>query len=68
MGTTEREGHANAVARFEAAREERDRRSTTHDDAASGSAEELRAFTELKVAEDQFAAREAWLKWTERDD
>jgi hypothetical protein len=63
----EREGHAKAVERFEAAREERDRRSGQRD-AASGSADELRSFTELKAAEDQFAAREAWLKWTERDD
>lgn len=65
--STEREGHGTAVERFEAAREERDRRSDQHG-AAQGSADELRAFTELKAAEDQFAAREAWLKWTEKDD
>ncbi len=65
--STEREGHAKAVERFEAARDARDRRSSEHH-AASGSADELQAFTELKAAEDQFAAREAWLKWTERDD
>jgi hypothetical protein len=28
---------------------------------------ELTAFTELQAAEEQLAAREAWLKWTERD-
>jgi hypothetical protein len=63
----EREGHVQAVERFEAARDERDRK-VDENDAASGSTGELQAFTELKAAEDQFAAREAWLKWTERDD
>jgi hypothetical protein len=63
----EREGHQQAVERFEAARDERDHRADKNE-SASGATDELRAFTELKVAEDQFAAREAWLKWTERDD
>jgi hypothetical protein len=63
----EREGHQQAVDQFVAARDERDRRAD-RSHAASGSADELRTFTELKAAEDQFAAREAWLKWTERDD
>ena len=65
--STEREGHTKAVERFEAARDERDRRVDRHD-AASGPAQELQTFTELQAAEDQFAAREAWLIWTERDD
>jgi hypothetical protein len=60
------ESHAGAVERFQAAREERDRRSHQYD-AATGSASELPAFAELKAAEEQFAAREAWLKWVERD-
>jgi hypothetical protein len=60
------ESDSGAVERFEAAREERDRRAGRHD-AASGSPEELPAFTELQAAEDQLAAREAWLKWVERD-
>jgi hypothetical protein len=64
---TEREGHTKAVERFEAARDERDHRADRHH-AASGRTEELRTFTELQAAEDQFAAREAWLIWTERDD
>jgi hypothetical protein len=64
--TNEREDHAGAVKRFEAAREERDRRSEQYE-AAGGSSKELPAFTELKAAEEQFAAREAWLKWVERD-
>lgn len=60
------ESHAGAVQRVEAAREERDRLSQQYD-AATGSTSELPAFTELKAAEDQFAAREAWLKWVERE-
>jgi hypothetical protein len=58
------ESHSRAVERFEAAREERDRRAGQYE-AASGSPEELPAFTELRAAEDQLAAREAWLKWGE---
>jgi hypothetical protein len=54
------------VERFEAAREERDRRAGEYG-AASGSPDELPAFVELKAAEEQLAAREAWLKWTESD-
>jgi hypothetical protein len=60
------ESYAGAVERFEAARAERDRRSDQYD-AATGSTSELPAFTELKAAEEQFAARGAWLKWVERD-
>jgi hypothetical protein len=60
------ESRAGAVERLQAAREERDRRAK-HYDAASGSSAELPAFTELQAAEDQFAAREAWVKWTEKD-
>ena len=58
--------HTGAVVRFKAAREERDRRASQFD-AASGSSQELPAFTELQAAEDQFAAREAWLEWVEGD-
>lgn len=54
------------VERFEAAREERDRRAGEYR-AASGSPDELHTFVELKAAEEQLAAREAWLKWTESD-
>jgi uncharacterized protein YqfB (UPF0267 family) len=60
------ESHFGAVERFQAAREERDRRAGQYD-AASGSSNELPAFTELQAAEDQLAAREAWVKWIERD-
>jgi hypothetical protein len=54
------------VERFEAAREERDRRAGEYD-AASGSPDELPTSVELKAAEEQLAAREAWLKWTDSD-
>jgi hypothetical protein len=54
------------LERVEAAREVRDRRAGEYG-AASGSPDELSAFVELKAAEDQLAAREAWLKWTETD-
>ena len=54
------------VERFEAAREERDRRAGEYS-AASGSPDELPAFVELKAAEEQVAAREAWLRWTESE-
>jgi hypothetical protein len=54
------------VKRFEAAREERDRRAEEYR-AASGSADELLTSVDLKAAKEQLAAREAWLKWTESD-
>jgi hypothetical protein len=54
------------VDRFRAAREERDRRAAQYD-AASGSPGELSAFTELQAAEQQLAARTAWLRWAEED-
>ena len=57
--------HADAVERMDRARDERDRRSEQRD-AASGSPGELAAAAELEAAEDQFAAREAWVKWVER--
>jgi hypothetical protein len=60
------DSHAGAVERFQAARVERDRRARRYD-AASGSVEELPAFTRLQAAEDTLAAREAWLKWVERE-
>jgi len=60
------ETRVHAVERLEAARETKDWRSTQHD-AATGSSNELSARAELQAADEQFAAREAWLKWTETD-
>jgi hypothetical protein len=59
--------YSDAVARFRAAREERDRRAGLYEAASGSPSSELTAFTELRAAEEQLAAREAWLKWTERD-
>jgi hypothetical protein len=56
----------HAVERLQTARERRDRSSEQYD-AARESPGELRAFTELQAAIDQFAAREAWLAWVDRD-
>ena len=56
--------HRAAAERFDAARDDRNRRSEEYE-AARGSSTELPAFTELQAAEEQFAAREAWLKWTQ---
>lgn len=53
-----------AAERCDVARNDRDRRADEYE-AARGSSAELPAFTELKAAEEQFAAREAWLKWTQ---
>jgi hypothetical protein len=58
---------SDAVERFPAAREERDRRAGLYEAASGSPSSELTAFTELQAAEEQLAAREAWLKWTERD-
>jgi hypothetical protein len=57
---------AQAIERLEGAREQRARRSEQYE-AAAGSSQELPAFTELRAADEQFAAREAWLKWIDRD-
>ena len=56
----------HAVERLETARERRDRSSEQYETARE-SPGELRAFTELQAAIDQFAAREAWLAWVDRD-
>ena len=55
-----------AVERLDNARRQRADCSDEYE-SARGSVQELTAFTELQAAEDQFAAREAWVKWIERD-
>jgi hypothetical protein len=60
------DNRAHAVERLQRAREHRAARSKQYE-AAAGSARELPALTELQAAEEQFAAREAWLKWIDRD-
>jgi hypothetical protein len=61
-----KDSRAHAVERLEGARERRARCSHQFE-SARGSSKELPAFTELEAAEEQFAAREAWLKWIDRD-
>jgi hypothetical protein len=56
----------DAIERLEGAREEQRQRAAEHD-AARGSAEELSAQANLQTAGEHFAAREAWVQWTERD-
>jgi hypothetical protein len=60
------DSRAHAVERLQNARDQRASRSEQHK-AATGSSRELSAFAELQAAEEQFAAREAWLKWIDRD-
>jgi hypothetical protein len=60
------ETHADAIERLNGARDEQRRCAEEHD-AARGSEGELFAQAKLQAAEDQFAAREAWVEWTERD-
>ena len=62
-----RDGRDQAVERLDAAREARTRCFEEYD-VARGSPRELPAFTELRAAEEQFAAREAWLAWVDSDD
>ena len=61
-----KENRGEAVERLRGARERHVSRSEQYE-AAAGSTGELSALTELKAAEEQFAAREAWLKWVDRD-
>jgi hypothetical protein len=60
------DSRAHAVERLQGARERRARCSERYQ-SARGSRGELPAFTELRAAEEQFAAREAWLRWIDRD-
>jgi hypothetical protein len=58
--------HRDAMERLEGAREEEQRHIDLRD-AALGSPDELPARAQLQAAEEQTAAREAWVLWTERD-
>jgi hypothetical protein len=60
------QGREVAVERLQSARQQRDRQIREYD-AARGSPGELAAYTQLHAAVDQFAAREAWLAWLDRD-
>lgn len=56
----------DALERLESAREEQRWRVKQHD-TARGSSAELSARVSLQKADEEFAAREAWVAWTERD-
>ena len=63
--TNQDQGRGVAVARLQLASRRRDTQAR-HYDAARGSRSELTAYTELRAAVDQVAAREAWLAWLDR--
>jgi hypothetical protein len=54
-----------AVERLQSARQRRDGQVRQYD-AARGSRSELAAYTELRAAVEQVAARDAWLAWLDR--
>jgi hypothetical protein len=58
-------GHRDAIRRLEAAKEDQRHRSGVHR-AAQGTGHETAAADGLAAADEQVAAREAWLKWVER--
>jgi hypothetical protein len=57
--------HARAVEGLDAARDQQSRMRDAADDARGSSSEEA-ADDKLQEAENNFAAREAWLTWLER--
>ena len=59
------EAHESAVRRLDAARTDQRDKSEAHD-AAQDPAAEREAATELAEANEELAAREAWIKWIER--
>jgi hypothetical protein len=59
------EGHREALRRLDAAKEDRRRRSELHHD-ARGTDRVREAADGLAAADEQVAAREAWVKWVER--
>lgn len=61
---TRSEEHDSAVRRLEAVLTEQNRLSQRHE-AAIGTSTEQGARIELRAADDQVAAREAWLHWVD---
>ena len=58
--------HDSALRRLEAAVEDQDR-SRAHYQAAIGTSSELGAYSRLRAAGEQVAARGAWLDWVDDD-
>lgn len=63
--TDQDQGREVAVARLQSASRRRDMQVRQYD-AARGTHSELAAYTQLRAAVDQVAAREAWLAWLDR--
>ena len=59
--------HESAEARLEEARERREAVEDRRDSANASADGEFETSVELQAAEEQVAAREAWVKWVERD-
>jgi hypothetical protein len=59
------DGHKDAIKRLDAAKEYRRRRSEHHR-AVHGTEHEGHAADRVAAADEQVAAREAWVKWVER--
>ena len=59
------EAHKSALRRLDTARDEQREKSEAHD-AAQDTPSERAAASELAGANEQIAAREAWVKWVER--
>jgi hypothetical protein len=59
------EGHKDAIRRLEAAKEKQ-RRWSELDRTATGTKHKRDAADGLAAADEQLAAREAWVKWVER--
>jgi hypothetical protein len=59
------EGHKEALRRLDAAKDERRHRNELHR-AARGQQQARKAANGLAAADEQVAAREAWVKWVER--
>jgi len=59
------EAHDSALRRLDAARTEQRQKSEAHD-ATHDPVEEREAATDLAEANEELAAREAWVKWIER--
>jgi hypothetical protein len=64
--TTVSEEHDRAVQRLNAALAEQDRLTGCHE-AARDTPSELSAEVDLRAADEQVAAREAWLNWVDDD-
>jgi hypothetical protein len=59
--------HTNAEARLDEARKKRDAVEDRRDAPSEAGVDQLEASVALDAADEQVAAREAWMRWIERD-